>query len=104
MSRVLVVNSGSSSVKYRLFAGGDRVAARRTVATAVGRGKCAARHIDAWLRETGERGGETLTLQQVWDLSQAWYSDRMDPGFRGRTQKEIRAIFDRLGLTSDFWK
>ncbi|MDJ0895582.1 MAG: NAD(P)-binding protein [Alphaproteobacteria bacterium] len=35
-----------------LFAGGDMVPAERTVTVAVGHGKKAARHIDAWLRDT----------------------------------------------------
>ena len=39
-----------------LFAGGDMVPAERTVTVAVGHGKRAARHIDAWLRsDRGER-------------------------------------------------
>ena len=33
-----------------IFAGGDMVPAERTVTVAVGHGKKAARHIDAWLR------------------------------------------------------
>jgi len=35
-----------------IFAGGDMVPAERTVTVAVGHGKQAARHIDAWLRNT----------------------------------------------------
>src|SRR6185503_13108547 len=35
-----------------LFAGGDMVPSERTVTVAVGHGKKAARHIDAWLRGT----------------------------------------------------
>jgi NADPH-dependent glutamate synthase beta subunit-like oxidoreductase len=35
-----------------VFAGGDMVASERTVTVAVGHGKLAARHIDAWLRRT----------------------------------------------------
>ena len=35
-----------------IFAGGDMVPAERTVTAAVGHGKQAARHIDAWLRGT----------------------------------------------------
>ena len=35
-----------------VFAGGDMVASERTVTVAVGHGKLAARHIDAWLRHT----------------------------------------------------
>ena len=33
-----------------IFAGGDMVPSERTVTVAVGHGKKAARHIDAWLR------------------------------------------------------
>jgi formate dehydrogenase beta subunit len=35
-----------------IFAGGDMVPSERTVTAAVGHGKKAARHIDAWLRST----------------------------------------------------
>ena len=35
-----------------MFAGGDMVPSDRTVTIAIGHGKKAARHIDAWLRGT----------------------------------------------------
>jgi Pyruvate/2-oxoacid:ferredoxin oxidoreductase delta subunit len=41
-----------------IFAGGDMVPGERTVAVAVGHGKRAARHIDAWLRGDSYRGLE----------------------------------------------
>ncbi len=34
-----------------IFAGGDMIPGNRTVTTAVGHGKKAARHIDGWLRQ-----------------------------------------------------
>ena len=40
-----------------IFAGGDMVPSERTVTVAVGHGKKAARHIDAWLRGDGVRAG-----------------------------------------------
>ena len=40
-----------------IFAGGDMVPAERTVTVAVGHGKKAARHIDAWLRGVDVRAG-----------------------------------------------
>ncbi len=40
-----------------IFAGGDMVPAERTVTVAIGHGKKAARHIDAWLRGGGLRSG-----------------------------------------------
>ncbi|MCY3865848.1 MAG: hypothetical protein OXG68_10465 [Chloroflexi bacterium] len=44
-----------------------------------------------------------MTVDQVWDLSKRWYSDRMSPSFRGRRVEEAIAIFRALGLTDDFW-
>jgi hypothetical protein len=44
-----------------------------------------------------------LPLSRVWELAQAWYRDRLDPGFRGRSLEEASAIFRELGLTSPFW-
>jgi 2-oxoacid:acceptor oxidoreductase delta subunit (pyruvate/2-ketoisovalerate family) len=55
-----------------IFAGGDMVPAERTVTVAVGHGKKAARHIDAWLRggayEPAPRH-EIATFEQL----NAWY-------------------------------
>jgi ferredoxin len=55
-----------------IFAGGDMVPAERTVTVAVGHGKKAARHIDAWLR-----GGayEPAPRHEIatFDLLNAWY-------------------------------
>ena len=44
------VDAGMMTGRAGLFAGGDMVPAERTVTVAVGHGKRAARHIDAWLR------------------------------------------------------
>ena len=50
---VVQVNDQMMTGREGLFAGGDMVPAERTVTVAIGHGKKAARHIDAWLR--GER-------------------------------------------------
>ena len=47
---VLQVGSNMMTGYSGIFAGGDMVPAERTVTVAVGHGKKAARHIDAWLR------------------------------------------------------
>jgi hypothetical protein len=60
--------------------------------------------VDAWCARTGEPRGETLTLPRVWELSRLWYGNRMAPDFRGRTPDQVRAIFQQLGMTSDFWR
>ena len=60
--------------------------------------------IDAWCRTQGEPRGETLTFAQVWNLSKAWYGNRMNPDYRGRTPTEAERLFEQLGLDSPFWK
>ena len=47
---VVSVDAQMMTGRPGLFAGGDMVPAERTVTVAVGHGKKAARHIDAWLR------------------------------------------------------
>jgi NADPH-dependent glutamate synthase beta subunit-like oxidoreductase len=48
----VVVDHNMMTGRPGLFAGGDTVPSERTVTVAVGHGKKAARHIDAWLRGT----------------------------------------------------
>jgi len=60
--------------------------------------------IDAWCAARTEPRGETLSLDIVWALSQAWYGNRISPSYRGRTQEEARRVFAEVGLTSPFWQ
>jgi len=55
-----------------IFAGGDMVPSERTVTVAVGHGKKAARHIDAWLRGTTYAPTEKHELASF-DKMNAWY-------------------------------
>src|SRR5450631_4699169 len=55
-----------------IFAGGDMVPSERTVTVAVGHGKKAARHIDAWLRGTVIAAAEKHELAGI-DKLNAWY-------------------------------
>ena len=61
-------------------------------------------HVEEWIRAGHGPMGATLTLQQLWGLSTAWYSNRMDREWRRRTPEEAQALFDSLGLTGDFWR
>jgi hypothetical protein len=56
-----------------------------------------------WCAENRLRRGEILSLEQTWVLAQAWYHNRMDPGYRGRTAAEAQEIFKQVGLRSGFW-
>jgi len=58
-----------------IFAGGDMVPSERTVTVAVGHGKKAARHIDAWLRGTVYDKPPAHALAKFDKLNTWYYSD-----------------------------
>ncbi len=58
-----------------IFAGGDMVPSERTVTVAVGHGKKAARHIDAWLRGTAYAPAERHELADIGKLNSWYYAD-----------------------------
>lgn len=61
-------------------------------------------HIDNWRAPRGLERGAVLSLEQQWDLAQAWYSDRMSDGWRRRSPREAEDVFASVGLTGDFWR
>ncbi len=71
---VVQVDDQMMTGRSGLFAGGDMVPAERTVTVAIGHGKKAARHIDAWLR--GERY-EKPPKHEIASFEQlnTWYYD-----------------------------
>jgi 2-oxoacid:acceptor oxidoreductase delta subunit (pyruvate/2-ketoisovalerate family) len=58
-----------------IFAGGDMIPSERTVTVAVGHGKKAARHIDAWLRDSTYQPRPTPSLAGYDNLNTWYYSD-----------------------------
>jgi hypothetical protein len=48
-------------------------------------------------------GGAVVALDQLWRLAQAWYGDRLDPGWRPRTRDESQHVLGSVGLTGSFW-
>jgi len=58
-----------------IFAGGDMVPSERTVTVAVGHGKKAARHIDAWLRGTSSPSVEKHAPAKFENLNPWYYTD-----------------------------
>jgi 2-oxoacid:acceptor oxidoreductase delta subunit (pyruvate/2-ketoisovalerate family) len=58
-----------------IFAGGDMVPSERTVTVAVGHGKKAARHIDAWLRDAVFALPEKHELASIDKLNSWYYAD-----------------------------
>jgi 2-oxoacid:acceptor oxidoreductase delta subunit (pyruvate/2-ketoisovalerate family) len=76
-----------------LFAGGDMVPAERNVTVAVGHGKKAARHIDAWLRGTRVEPAPKHAPASFERLNAWYYSD---------APKTLRPQLDLARRTSSF--
>jgi NADPH-dependent glutamate synthase beta subunit-like oxidoreductase len=76
-----------------LFAGGDMVPADRNVTVAVGHGKKAARHIDAWLRDAKLEPKVKPPLATFENLNPWYYSD---------ASKTMRPQLDAARRTSSF--
>ena len=76
-----------------LFAGGDMVPAERNVTIAIGHGKKAARHVDAWLR--GRR------LDPVPKHAPATF-ERLNPWYYSDAPKTVRPQLDIARRTSSF--
>jgi NADPH-dependent glutamate synthase beta subunit-like oxidoreductase len=77
-----------------VFAGGDMVPYARTVTTAVGHGKKAARHIDAWLRHATSIASVKPEVAKF-DMLRLWYHAEAKP--RG----QIKIDLDRRQHTFD---
>src|SRR5574341_91374 len=96
----LVVHDGVAQVGANMmtghpgiFAGGDMVPAERTVTVAVGHGKKAARHIDAWL------GGKTYAAPAK---HEAATFDKLNPWYYSDAPKTMRPILDTIRRQSTF--
>ena len=76
-----------------IFAGGDMVPSERTVTVAVGHGKRAARHIDAWLR------GETYVPAPKHEIATI---DKLNTWYYGEAPKTLRPILETARRTSTF--
>jgi len=59
-------------------------------------------HLTRWLG--GREPGETISVTKLSELAHAWLGDRFSPSWRPRTVEQSQAIFDKLGLTGDFWR
>jgi len=76
-----------------LFAGGDMVPAERNVTVAIGHGKKAARHIDAWLRG--------VELAPAAKHAPATF-ERLNPWYYSDAPKTVRPQLDLARRTSSF--
>ena len=90
---VVQVDAGMMTGHPGIFAGGDMVPAERNVTVAIGHGKKAARHIDAWLR------GTTWQTPPKNDLASF---DKLNPWYYSDAPKTVRPMLDILRRKSTF--
>ncbi len=90
---IVQVSSNMMTGLPGLFAGGDMVISERTVTMAVGHGKKAARHIDAYLRGTVHQAAAKHELADFGKLNTWYYSD---------ADKTVRPMLDIIRRQSSF--
>ena len=59
--------------------------------------------IDAWCAAGGQPRRPSVRMDQLWKMATTWYGTRLTPESRRPAPDEIRGIFERIGLTGDFW-
>ncbi|HKO75379.1 MAG TPA: NAD(P)-binding protein [Gaiellaceae bacterium] len=90
---VVQVDPGMMTGQPGIFAGGDMVPAERTVTVAIGHGKKAARHIDAWLR------GRDLDAPAKHPLASF---DRLNPWYYADAPRSLQPKLDLARRSSTF--
>jgi len=98
---VVQVGSDMMTGHPGVFAGGDMVPAERTATVAIGHGKRAARHVDAWLRGTSYASHAKHPLADFARLHTRYYSDaphlvrpRLEAARRASTFDEVTQPLD----------
>jgi 2-oxoacid:acceptor oxidoreductase delta subunit (pyruvate/2-ketoisovalerate family) len=91
--RVVKVDATMMTGYPGIFAGGDMVPAERTVTVAVGHGKKAAHHIDAWLN------GRTYVPAPKHDLASF---DKLNTWYYGEAPKTLRPMLEKTRRISTF--
>jgi 2-oxoacid:acceptor oxidoreductase delta subunit (pyruvate/2-ketoisovalerate family) len=91
--RVVQVGANMMTGHPGIFAGGDMVPSERTVTVAVGHGKKAARHIDAWLR------GGIHAATPKHELAAA---SKLNPWYYADAPKTVRPMLDVVRRQSTF--
>ena len=60
--------------------------------------------IDSWCERHFMPRGATMTVEALWRFASDWYGLYLRAPWRKRSAEEIRALFERHGLTGPFWR
>jgi hypothetical protein len=61
-------------------------------------------HVQRWTGANNRAIGKIVSLDQVWRLANAWYTDPREPDWRPRSRDESQAVLAGVGLSGDFWE
>ena len=61
-------------------------------------------HVDRWCTVRGIARGAMFTPEQMWTVARPWFERRLARDWRRHTRDEAQALFDRAGLTGEFWQ
>ncbi|HKF44254.1 MAG TPA: hypothetical protein VKG01_14220 [Thermoanaerobaculia bacterium] len=59
--------------------------------------------VDLWCESNGVPRRPLITLDQLWQLSVAWYANRLTVESRRPAPDEMVSVFASIGLTGPFW-
>jgi hypothetical protein len=59
--------------------------------------------IDNWCAKHQIGKGDVQPISRVWEFSQVWYGNHLDPDWRKWTNKEARKLFAEAGLEGEIW-
>jgi hypothetical protein len=62
------------------------------------------KQIDHWCKRHNVPKGQVLPIDQVWELSKIWYGNYLEDTWTRKTPDYAQSLFQRVGLTGDFWK
>ena len=57
-----------------------------------------------WSEANDRPPGALFSPEQLWQLAQVWYDDRLDLDWRRRTPEERQELLASCGLTGPFWE
>ena len=60
-------------------------------------------NVNRWCAERGLPRRPLVSLEQLWQLSLAWYENRLTVESRRPDASEMVDIFASVGLTDEFW-
>ena len=61
-------------------------------------------HLERWLESPVHPRGESMTMDQQWDLARAWFAGRHRPEWEKRSVEQAHEVFRSAGLSGDFWR